>query len=139
MVNFDSFDIFLNDPIRFEERKKSLPSLSINELKKKIDENQLPPKEFLSLQMEYYKRNALAWACLVFAFIGVAYGIVNDRRSVKNSGFVVSIGFIIAYWVIYLASEGMGRSETLPAQLAVWIANIIFFVISVRELNQKLA
>lgn len=139
VVNFDSFDIFLNDPVRFEERKKSLPSLSISELKKKIDDNQLPPKDFVSLQMEYYKRNALAWACLVFAFIGVAFGIVNDRRSGKNSGFVVSIGFIIAYWVIYLASEGMGRSETMPAQLAVWVANIIFFVISVRELNNKLA
>jgi lipopolysaccharide export system permease protein len=138
VVNFDSFDIFLNDPIRFEERKKSPPSLSVGELRKTLNETKLSPKEFVSLLMEYHKRIALSWACLVFAFIGVAFGIENDRRSGKSSGFIVSIGFIIGYWVIYLASEGMGRSETIPAQVAVWLANIIFLIVAIRELNKKL-
>ncbi len=139
VVNFDSFDIFLNDPVQFEERKKSLPSMPISELNQKIEDRQLPPKDLTAAIMEYHKRSALAWACVIFAFIGVAYGIQNDRRSGKNSGFIVSIGFIIGYWVLYIASEGLGRSESIPPQVAVWLANVIFLFVGLRELNKKLS
>src|SRR3989338_5510824 len=48
-----------------------------------------------------HERFALPVACLVFAILGVPLGIMN-RRGGKASGFSLSIGISIVYWVLYL-------------------------------------
>ncbi|OFZ31198.1 MAG: LPS export ABC transporter permease LptF [Bdellovibrionales bacterium RIFCSPHIGHO2_01_FULL_40_29] len=126
IINFDSYDILLNDPIKLEERKKSASSLSIQELK----ESQMNPEIEAELkkdyQIEYHKRSALAAACLVFSIVGVAFGIGNNKRSGKSSGFILSVGFIILYWIAYLSFEGLVRSNSLNTVMGIWLSNILF-------------
>ncbi len=139
IVNFESFDVSLNDPIKTEERSKSPPSLSYYELKEKMDNPEIPAKESKVFFMEFHKRAALSFACFIFALVGVAFGIQNDRRSAKSSGFILSVGFIILYWVLYLSFEGMARSGRLPIVVAAWMTNIIFLVFSTLQLKKKLS
>jgi len=137
IVNFESYDIFLNDPIQFEERKKSPQSLSINELGHKVDQAETKDEKKL-LQMEYYKRSSLSFACLVFGLIGVAFGIQNHRRSAKASGFIISVGFIILYWIFFLAFDSAARSNALSPAIASWSTNLIFSVLALVTLKSKL-
>lgn len=139
VVNFESYDIYLNDPIKFEERKKSLQSLSLGELKERTDNPETPLDEKKSLNIEYQKRTALSFACFVFALVGVAFGIQTNRRSGKSSGFVISIGFIIFYWILYLAFENAARSGAVPIWVAAWATNIIFALLAIWNLKKKLA
>jgi lipopolysaccharide export system permease protein len=139
VVNFESYDVLLNDPIKFEERKKSPPSLNYSELQARMSSPETNSSDMTGLAVEFHKRFALAAACLIFGLVGVGYGIVNERRSGKSSGFVVSVAFIVGYFVLYLGFEGMSRSGQLPAYAGPWIANFIFAAVSVREIKKKLA
>ena len=138
IINFESYDVSLNDPIRSEERKKSPPSLSLSELNERIADKTLSDGERKNFNIEYHKRSALSFACFVFALIGVAFGIQNDRRGAKSSGFVLSVGFIILYWILYLGFEAMARNGRLPVVLATWSSNIIFMIFAFLNLRKKL-
>lgn len=137
VINFDSYDILLNDPIKLEERKKSASSLNVQELK----DAQLNPAIAAELkkdyQIEYHKRSALAAACLIFSIVGVAFGIGNNRRSGKSSGFILSVGFIILYWLVYLTFEGLVRSNTLNVVLGIWFSDLIFLVLGLFYLKKS--
>ena len=139
IINFASYDVSLNDPIKSEERQKSPPSLSLNELNEKMADTQISADEKQNYTIEFHKRAALSFACFVFALIGVAFGIQNDRRGAKSSGFVLSVGFIILYWVLYLAFEGLARNGRLPVILATWSSNVIFMIFAFLNLKKKLS
>src|SRR5262249_16037537 len=47
-----------------------------------------------------HERFALPFACLAFSIIGLPLGIAN-RRGGKASGFSVSVGIAITYWLVY--------------------------------------
>ena len=91
IINFDSYDILLNDPIKLEERKKSASSLSVQELQEAQMNTEITAELKQDYKIEYHKRSALAAACLVFSIVGVAFGISNNRRSGKSSGFILSV------------------------------------------------
>ncbi len=135
VINFDSYDILLNDPIKLEERKKSASSLSLHELSDSQTKAEISADLKKDYQIEFHKRSALAAACLVFAVIGVAFGIGNNRRSGKSSGFILSVGFIILYWLVYLTFEGLARSNTLSVVLGIWLSNIIFLILGLYSLK----
>ena len=126
VINFDSYDILLNDPIKLEERKKSASSLSLQELQEAQMNTEVSAVLKNDYRIEYHKRTALAVACLIFSIVGVAFGISNNRRGGKSSGFILSVGFIILYWLVYLTFEGLVRSNTLTVALGIWFTNIIF-------------
>ncbi|MBC7743324.1 MAG: LPS export ABC transporter permease LptF [Bdellovibrionaceae bacterium] len=136
VINFESYDILLNDPIKLEERQKSAGSLTLHELNI-LRENPLTPAEQrFDFNIEFHKRSALAFACLVFSLIGVAFGLVNNRRSGKSSGFILSVGFIILYWIVYLSFESAVRGGNLPPWLGIWIPNFLFMVFGIYRLKK---
>lgn len=137
VINFESYDVTLNDPIKFEERKKSAPSLNYTELQNRLADSSTSAKDLVQYQIELNKRFALSVACIVFSLIGVGFGIITQRRSGKSSGFVISVGFIVLYWVLYIALEGLARNQTLPVTVAVWLTNVGFTILAIYELRKK--
>ncbi len=138
VVNFDSYDITLNDPIRFEERKKSSPSLNYQELSERLTNPEYTSAEQFQYLIEFHKRFALAGACLVFSIIGSAFGIQNNRRSGKSNGFVTSVGFIVLYWILYILFEGMARNQVLTPIVGTWLANFVLTLWGLIVLRKKL-
>ena len=138
VISFDSYDVYLNDPIKFEEKKKSSSSLSFNELEYMRNSPTLSTEQQHEFDIEYHKRTALAAACMVFCLIGLAFGIVTNRRSGKSSGFVISVAFIIAYWVLYLSFESLVRSNKIEITwLGIWLPNILFTVFALYKLRKS--
>ena len=126
----------LNDPIKIQERKKSSSSLNFNELQILRNSDTVSPEQRHEFNIEFHKRSALALACVVFCIIGLAFGIVTNRRSGKSSGFVISVGFIIVYWVFYLAFESMVRNGTLPVAIGIWLPNIVLLSFGLYKLKK---
>jgi lipopolysaccharide export system permease protein len=138
VINFDSYDVYLNDPIKFEEKKKSLSSLNVSELEYLRHSENLNADQRHEYDIEYHKRTAVSFACLVFCLIGLAFGIVTNRRSGKSSGFVLSVGFIILYWVVYLTFESLVRSNKIPITwLGIWLPNMLFAVYALYKLRKS--
>lgn len=125
-IKFDTFDIRLFDSIKHENREKSIPSLTIGEVQNKLDRTDINTDDRRSLSVEFHKRWALSIVCVIFGMLGVALGVRPNQRSQKSGSIVVCLGAVIAYWVIYISCEGMGRSGQVPVALAVWLPNVIF-------------
>lgn len=138
VINFDSYDVLLNDPIKLEEKKKSASSLNLDELRilRRPDAAGVSPEMRKDYDIEYHKRSALSAACLVFGILGLAFGIVTNRRSGKSSGFILSVGFIILYWVVYLSFESLVRSNQISAALGLWLPNLLFALFGAYHLRK---
>ncbi|AGH95192.1 LPS export ABC transporter permease LptF [Pseudobdellovibrio exovorus] len=137
VINFNTYDVLLNDPIRLEEKKKSPSSLNLEELLTLRKSNEdITPEMRKDYDIEYHKRSALSAACFVFGILGLAFGIVTNRRSGKSSGFILSVGFIILYWVVYLSFESLVRSNQIPTGIGLWLPNILFTLFGLYHLKK---
>ncbi len=137
VINFDSYDVLLNDPIKLQEKQKTSSSLNLSELQILRNNPQLTEEQRKEYHIEYHKRGALSATCLVFGLLGLAFGIVTNRRSGKSSGFILSIGFIIFYWIIYLTFESLVRSNQIPVEIGVWTPNLLFMGLGFYQLRKN--
>lgn len=137
VINFDSYDVMLSDPIKLQEKEKTASSLNLGELQSLRNNSGFTPEKRKEYDIEYHKRAALSVACMVFCILGLAFGIVTNRRSGKSSGFIFSVGFIIVYWIVYLSFESLVRSNQIATWLGLWLPNILFTLFGVYHLRKS--
>lgn len=79
---------------------------------------------------EVHKRLALPAACLVFALLGVGFGITNVRTG-RSFGLLLGLAITIAYYLLALWGQHAAIAGTLPVWLGIWLANILLAVVGV--------
>ena len=137
-VDFETYDINLFDVGNKAERKATPLSFSSEDILTYLERNaNLKPKERHKFETEYHRRWALSFVSLVFAIVGVALGIQTNLRHGKSSGFVTAIFVIVLYWILYISAEGLAKSGSVPAFIAVWIPNLLFLAFGLRKLKQS--
>src|SRR5213594_2886000 len=77
-----------------------------------------------------HERFALPAACLVFAILGLPLGVMN-RRGGKASGFSVSIGVSILYWILYSAGQNLVSQGQLSPYVGLWIGNALLGILGI--------
>jgi LPS export ABC transporter permease LptG len=82
------------------------------------------PEDRLEWLAEIHKRLALPGACLVFALLGVAFGISNVRTG-RSFGLLLSLAITVIYYLLALTGEHAAQTGKLPVWLGVWLANIV--------------
>ena len=127
-IDFSTYTVYLSDPMTEQFSNKSPISMTVDELKSKIADPTTKTEERLELQTAYHGRTAIAFACLIFAAIGVGLGTVANRRNVKSGGAVICIALIVAYWIMYVTCEGAARQGQIIPWVAMWIPNTAFLV-----------
>jgi lipopolysaccharide export system permease protein len=80
------------------------------------------------MRLEFNRRFALPFACFVFALVGVPLGIQN-QRSGKATGFSISIGVLLIYYIILSAGRTLGEKGLAHPAIAVWAPNLILFAL----------
>lgn len=83
-----------------------------------------------SFQVEYHKKYALAFACLVFALMGIPIGIMTKSSGIGASFSVSSLIFLI-YYVSLIGGERLADKGLLSPWISMWISNIVFFITAV--------
>ena len=138
-VDFSTYDINLFDPYEFSERKKSPPSMTIDELGTELDRTDLEAPLRRKLESEYHRRWSLSVACMIFALLGVGLGTVTNRRSSRGGGFVICLGLLIAYWVAYISAVNISQNGWLPASISLWLVNVLFLIVALKSLQRTWA
>jgi LPS export ABC transporter permease LptG len=93
--------------------------------------NHSPPEsEALEWRAEIHKRVALPTACLVFALLGVGFGISNVRTG-RSFGLLLGLAITILYYLLALSGQHAAVSGKLPVWLGIWQANIILAAVGV--------
>ena len=81
-------------------------------------------------RVEIHKKFAIPFACLVFGVLGLPLGITN-RRGGKSSGFSLSIGIILFYYVMINNGEHLAATGKVPPALGMWGANLILLAVGI--------
>jgi LPS export ABC transporter permease LptF len=82
------------------------------------------PSDLRLIDVEIHKKFAIPFACLSFGILGLPLGITN-RRGGKSSGFTLSIGIILFYYVLITNGEDMAKAGRFPPALAMWLPNVV--------------
>ncbi|MFL6215056.1 MAG: LptF/LptG family permease [Blastocatellia bacterium] len=88
------------------------------------------PADEREWRAEIHKRLALPAACLVFAMLGVAFGISNVRTG-RSFGLFLGLAFTIGYYLLALSGQHAALSGKLPVWLGIWQANILLGALGV--------
>ncbi len=136
-IKFDTYDLRMTDPIKTETREKSPPSLTIEEISSNLKRTGLKAEIVTSLKAEFHKRWAISILCLIFGLLGVGLGTNTNRRNQKAGGLILSLGVVVAYWILYVACEGLARNGQVPPAIAIWTPNFIFTVLTAWTLKKN--
>ncbi len=96
-------------------------------------------RDYHAHQVEIHKKYALPFACLIFAFLGISLG-ASTRKGGRTSGFTISIGVIVVYYIMITAGEQLAMEGRISPFLGMWgpnfilgLASVYFFLQSLRE------
>jgi LPS export ABC transporter permease LptF/LPS export ABC transporter permease LptG len=78
---------------------------------------------FREAWVEIHKKIAIPLACIVFAILGIPLA-ERARRGGRGSGFAVSLGILVIYYVLLSSGETWAEEGTLSPGLAMWIPNL---------------
>lgn len=128
-LSFDSQAVpFIQKPDEIKNSNNNVGEMSISELKKTADLLKSANQDPTSFYMEIHKRFSLPIASLVFAIIGAPLGI-RKQRSSSSIGFGISVIVIFIYYAVMTFMEAMGEGHILPPFAAVWLPDILTFLI----------
>ncbi|MFA6955497.1 MAG: LPS export ABC transporter permease LptF [Thermoanaerobaculia bacterium] len=109
-------------------------SMSVIELFEEADriKRDVSPKfadeELRLVHVEIHKKISIPFACLAFGLVALPLGITNKRGG-KSSGFTLSIGVILVYYLLLSNGEEMARTGQVPPWLGMWLPNVVLLVL----------
>lgn len=132
VARFQSVDVPMGslvqeDPEKIPKRnmEKTMEELSAEMSSGKLSSDS---DKLTTVCLEYYSRLALPFACLVLPALGVPLGI-QRKRGGRSYGFMVAIGLIILYYLVFVYGWKFGENTGLyPIRYGVWIANVLFAI-----------
>ncbi len=122
-------DLILDDQFATEQRaklsaSKGIREMTLKELAQQRDDPSNPAEQRNLAQVEIHKKFSIPVACLVFGLFALPLGI-NNRRGGKASGFALSIGVLILYYILLNNGEEYARFGRMPPWLGMWLPNIL--------------
>ena len=81
----------------------------------------LSGRERREAEVLFHKRLAFSLAPLVFSFFAGSLAL-RMRRGSRGFGILVSLGILIAYYLLTIGGDQAGRSGAVPAMVGSWLA-----------------
>jgi len=103
---------------------KGVRELTLGELRDLLRDPATIPEQRNLARVEIHKKFSIPVACLVFGLFALPLGI-NNRRGGKASGFALSIGILILYYILLNNGEEAAHYGRIPAWLAMWSPNLL--------------
>ena len=94
-------------------------------------------KDFISHLIEIHKKFSIPFACLVFAFVALPLG-ASTRKGGRTSGFTISLGIILVYYVLITAGEKMSMDGKISPLFGMWGPNILLALVGIYLFRKSL-
>lgn len=109
--------------------KRGMRELEFRELQRRATDPAYSELERNIASVELHKKFSLPAACLVFGLLALPLGF-NNARGGRSSGFAISLGVFVIYYVLLSSGEDIARDGTLTPWFAVWFPNIVLLVVA---------
>ena len=81
-------------------------------------------------QVEFHRRFALPFACLVFTLAGLPLGVSTARGS-KSMGLILSLVLMLVYYLAFVGGTRVAGNAQFSPLLGAWLPNIVFAVFGI--------
>ncbi|MGA1864219.1 MAG: LptF/LptG family permease [bacterium] len=127
MINFGRYEtvLRLDGYSEKSQRKKKYKELFFNEIKTRLQSKSLDFQEETELRLEWHRRFAFPFACIIFALIGSLLGM-ESKWSGKSSSFAVSVIVILFYYFLLSMGSRLSIAGYISPGISAWLPNIIF-------------
>ncbi|OHE24007.1 MAG: LPS export ABC transporter permease LptF [Syntrophus sp. GWC2_56_31] len=119
--------------------EKSSMDMTVTELTAKLRSHGINDQTYREMLLVLNKKLTVPLSCLIFAFIGVPFGI-RAHRAVRSRGFAIGVLLILIYYLLSLSGEALAETGRLSPAIGAWapngifaIAGILFFYFAARE------
>jgi len=119
-------DFEVEDKNYYGDREKSSDSLKAKIDRLKRDKS--PPLIIAQVEVEYYKKFALSFACIIMILIGAPLGLMSGRSGIGGSA-TMSIFIFLIYWFFLISGEDLADRGKLDPVYAMWNANVIIGIL----------
>lgn len=132
-IDFETYNINIdiNQMLgQISDIRKGDREMNMSELKEEAERASKLKLKTGFLWVEYYKKSAIAFACTIFAMIGLPLGTMA-KKSGRAVGIFTSILLSFVYYLFLLGGEILGDREKVSPFLAMWSANIALGAIGI--------
>ncbi len=143
----EKLELILDDQFASTQRakisvSKGIRERTLDELRVMRSDPASSPEQRNLAAVEIHKKFSIPMACLVFGLFALPLGF-NNRRGGKASGFALSIGVILLYYVLLNNGEEAASLGKLSPWVAMWLPNILlatagFFLLMRRNRDKSL-
>ncbi len=137
-TKFELYDVNLDlrEALAGAREEGALPKeMTLSQLESVMAEKQAAGTPFRTELVEYHRKFAIPFACVVFGLVAVPLGIA-PARAVKSRGFAVSLVVIFVYYILLSAGQGLAEQGTVPAVVGLWLPNALFAAIGLLLFRQ---
>ena len=85
-----------------------------------------------------HSRFALSTSCVFFAILGGPFAILQARRQFLTSFFMCFVPILVLYYPIALLMMTLSKSSRVSPTWAMWVGNVILFIVSLFILRKVL-
>ena len=129
MSRHKRLELVLENQFTSEQRakvsvSKGLRELTLDELAEVVADATASSEQRNLARVEIHKKFSIPAATLVFGLFALPLGF-NNRRGSKASGFALSVGVILVYYILLSNGEEAARYGRLSPWLAMWGPNIL--------------
>jgi lipopolysaccharide export system permease protein len=128
-TEFESYEVVMElpDPTSGEKLKGQKPeeltfSEIVSAIKSRLAKGKRPSR---SLLMEVHRRLAIPAGCFVFGILALPLSMQSTPRG-RSHGFLLGMGAILAYYLMFSAGRTMAETGSLPPWLGLWAPNLVF-------------
>jgi len=114
-------------PGYFFKKDRQSQEMSYPELSNYIDDLRQSGFDTMRLRVQLYRKLAYPVITLIMAILAIPFALVAGKRG-SVAGLGTAIGVAIAYWVVAAIFENLGDVNSLPAVLAAWSPDMLFFI-----------
>jgi lipopolysaccharide export system permease protein len=111
----------LTDPI---QRPLGEQELTLTELRERSEQLRAEGKNPHPPIVEYHKKLAIPFSCLLFSVTGVPLAS-RIRRGGRGLSLAISVVFALGYYVLIVAGESLGDRGKIPEALGMWLPNLL--------------
>ena len=126
-THFATYDVTLDMAAllaHVKEPHHSPKDMMTQELLSILAQNQDTSSQHNKALVEFHRRLALPFACVVFSLIALPLSI-RTAWAHRSVGFGVSLGIILLYYLLLTAGETFGKRGMLAPVIALWIPNVV--------------
>src|SRR5215471_10212591 len=87
-------------------------------------------------RVEFHRRLALPFACLVFTLAGLPLGVSTTRGS-RSMGLILSLILMLVYYLTFVGGTRIAGNAQLSPFLGAWLPNLVFAVVGITLISRS--